>query len=131
MVVMKFGGTSVADQAAIERLMAIVARQREKDVAAGDRAPGPVVEVSALSGVTDKLLGVAAEAGAGDGATALQTLRELRARHMTVAEVVSDETLRTEARADVDREFDELERIVGALGVLREVSPRWFDTIAA
>ena len=43
MVVMKFGGTSVADQAAIERLMAIVARQREKDVAAGDAAPGPVV----------------------------------------------------------------------------------------
>ena len=35
MVVMKFGGTSVADQAAIERLMAIVSRQRQKDVAAG------------------------------------------------------------------------------------------------
>ena len=35
MVVMKFGGTSVADQAAIERLMAIVRRQRERDVAEG------------------------------------------------------------------------------------------------
>ena len=29
------------------------------------------------------------------------------------------------------REFDELERIVQALGVLREVSPRWLDAIAA
>ncbi len=131
MVVMKFGGTSVADQAAIERLMAIVARQRERDVAAGDAAPGPVVVVSALSGVTDRLLAVAAEAGAGHGDKALQTLRELRARHMTVADVITDDALRAAARADIDREFDELERIVGALGVLREVSPRWLDTIAA
>jgi len=131
MVVMKFGGTSVADQAAIERLMGIVARQREKDVAAGDPAPGPVVVVSALSGVTDRLLGVAAEAGAGDNEGARHNLRDLRARHLTVAEVVTDETLRAAARADIDREFDELERIVDALGVLREVSPRWLDTIAA
>jgi len=131
MVVMKFGGTSVADQAAIERLMGIVARQRDKDIAAGDAAPGPVVVVSALSGVTDRLLGVAAEAGAGDAEGARHNLRDLRARHMTVAEVVADEALRAEARAGIDREFDELERIVDALGVLREVSPRWLDTIAA
>jgi aspartate kinase len=131
MVVMKFGGTSVADQAAIGRLMGIVARQREKDVAAGDAAPGPVVVVSALSGVTDRLLGVAAEAGAGDNEGARHNLRDLRARHMTVAEVVADDTLRAAARAGIDREFDELERTVDALGVLREVSPRWLDTIAA
>ena len=31
----------------------------------------------------------------------------------------------------IDREFDELERIVGALAVLREVTPRWLDAIAA
>ena len=131
MVVMKFGGTSVADRAAIERLMGIVARQREKDVAAGDAAPGPVVVVSALSGVTDRLLGVAAEAGAGDNEGARHNLRDLRARHMTVAEVVADDAQRAAARADIDRAFDELERIVDALGVLREVSPRWLDTIAA
>ncbi len=131
MVVMKFGGTSVADEAAIGRLAAIVARQREKDIAAGDAAPGPVVVVSALSGVTDRLLGVAAEAGAGDGEGAGHNLRDLRARHLAVAGVIADEALRAAARADIDREFDELERVVDALGVLREVSPRWLDTIAA
>jgi len=131
MVVMKFGGTSVADQAAIERLMAIVARQREKDVAAGDAAPGPVVVVSALSGVTDRLLAVAAEAGAGDADGARHSLRALRERHMTVSAVVTDEARRAAVQAEIDGEFDELERIVEALGVLREVSPRWLDTIAA
>ncbi|MBP7778300.1 MAG: aspartate kinase [Acidobacteria bacterium] len=131
MVVMKFGGTSVADEAAIGRLMGIVARQRAIDMAAGEVAPGPVVVVSALSGVTDRLLGVAAEAGAGDAEGARHNLRDLRARHMTVAGVVDDEALLAAARADIDREFDELERVVAALGVLREVSPRWLDTIAA
>jgi aspartate kinase len=131
MVVMKFGGTSVADQAAIERLMAIVRRQRERDVAEGHGVRGPVVVVSALSGVTDRLLGVAAEAGAGDTEGARHTLQGLRARHMTVADVITEPALRQAAQADIDREFDELERIAEALSVLREVSPRWFDTIAA
>ena len=31
----------------------------------------------------------------------------------------------------IRQEFDELDRIVGALGVLREVTPRWLDAIAA
>jgi aspartate kinase len=90
-----------------------------------------VVVVSALSGVTDRLLGVAAEAGAGDAEGARHNLRDLRARHMTVSQVVRDEVLRAAAQADIDREFDELERIAEALSVLREVSPRWLDTIAA
>jgi aspartate kinase len=126
---MKFGGTSVADQAAIERLIATVRRQREREGTSA--SPGPVVVVSALSGVTDRLLGVAAEAGAGDTEGARHNLRDLRARHMTVAEVVTDDALRAALREDIDREFDELERIAHALAVLREVSPRWLDTIAA
>src|SRR4029079_9107572 len=46
-IVMKFGGTSVADAAAIENVARIVATER---------AAFPVVVVSALSGVTDALL---------------------------------------------------------------------------
>ena len=46
-IVMKFGGTSVADAAAIENVARIVATER---------AAFPVVVVSAMSGVTDALL---------------------------------------------------------------------------
>ena len=46
-IVMKFGGTSVADAAAFENVARIVARER---------AAFPVVVVSAMSGVTDVLL---------------------------------------------------------------------------
>ena len=132
MKVMKFGGTSVADQPAIERLIALVRaeRQAEAQTEGGD-ARGPVVVVSALSGVTDRLLGVAALARSGDVEGARTSLQDLRARHIKVAEVITDTTLRQPVVASLNREFDELERVVSALAVLQEVSPRWLDALAA
>ena len=132
MVVMKFGGTSVADQTAIERLISIVRAQRQADAQQeGGDARGPIVVVSALSKVTDRLLGVAANAGAGDLDGAQTNLRELRQRHIVVSKVIADAVLREQVVEFIDREFDELERIAQALCVLQEVSPRWLDTIAA
>src|SRR5262245_57490335 len=132
MKVMKFGGTSVADQSAIERLIALVRaeRQAEAQTEGGD-ARGPVVVVSALSGVTDRLLGVAALAGSGDVEGARTSLRDLRARHIKVSEVIAEPALRQPVVDALNREFTELERIVTALAVLQEVSPRWLDALAA
>jgi aspartate kinase len=132
MKVMKFGGTSVADQPAIERLIALVRaeRQAEAQTEGGD-ARGPVVVVSALSGVTDRLLGVAALAGSGDVEGARTSLHDLRARHLKVSEVIRDAALRAPVVDALNHEFDELERVVSALAVLQEVSPRWMDALAA
>jgi aspartate kinase len=132
MKVMKFGGTSVADQPAIERLIALVRaeRQAEAQTEGGD-SRGPVLIVSALSGVTDRLLGVAALAGSGDVEGARTSLQDLRARHIKVSEVISDRSLREPVVDALNREFNELERVVTALAVLQEVSPRWLDALAA
>ena len=132
MIVMKFGGTSVADAAAIERLIAIVraARQASIQPEAADWR-GPVVVVSALGGATDRLFGLAAEAGAGDVAGAREHLRALEARHLEVSAVVSDGDLRKDVDATIRSEFAQLERVTGALGVLGDVTPRWLDAIAA
>lgn len=132
MVVMKFGGTSVADRAAIERLISIV--RAERQVAVQPEAKdwrGPIVVVSALGGATDRFLGIAAEAGAGDIEGAVANTRALLARHVEVAGVITNDEERADVVKFLEHEFGELERIVGALGVLREVSPRWMDAIAA
>jgi len=72
MIVMKFGGTSVQDAAAIDRVAAIVR----------DRLPErPVVVVSALAKITDQLLAMAEAAGAGDRQKALELSRAARERH--------------------------------------------------
>src|SRR5689334_20186806 len=79
MRVLKFGGTSVADAAAIDRLVAIV-RGRQ-----GART----VVVSALAGVTDRLLAIAAVAE-GDEAAARRALDDVLARHLTVAATLGE-----------------------------------------
>jgi aspartate kinase len=71
-IVMKFGGTSVADAAALERVATIVAAYRE------DR---PVVVVSAMSGVTDALLASVSLAGDQGVNTAIKSLNETFRRH--------------------------------------------------
>jgi aspartate kinase len=55
----------------------------------------------------------------------------LRARHLKVSEVIREPSLRQPVVTELDREFDELERVVSALAVLQEVSPRWLDALAA
>jgi aspartate kinase len=132
MIVMKFGGTSVADQPAIERLMGIVraARQAASQPESQDWR-GPVVVVSALGGATDKLLRAASDAGDGRVDGALEELRGLRARHLEVAGIIGASPDRASVDAFINGEFDELDRLVGALGVLKEVTPRWLDAIAA
>jgi aspartate kinase len=124
---MKFGGTSVADPDAINRLIGIVRQQMQSNPKA---TSAPVVVVSALAGVTDKLVAIAqlAEDGASDRAAA--ELQALVDRHIAVATAVTSDS-RERVVADVRREFDELIGLVHALAVLREVSPRSRDAVLA
>jgi aspartate kinase len=124
-VVMKFGGTSVADPDAIGRLIGIVRRHL-----ASDASHAPVVVVSALSGVTDTLIDVARLAEDGNGGQAATVLRALRERHVTVASAVTKHS-RDAVLAAVRAEFEELIGLVQALAVLREVSSRSLDAVVA
>jgi len=126
MRVLKFGGTSVADRAAIERLAGIVRAERE-----GDPRPGTVVVVSALGGVTDQLLALAEAARRGDADGAITTIEALRARHHDVAGVITDASARAEVEAAIDEQFGHLRAAARALSVLRELSPRSLDAVAA
>ena len=123
MLLQKFGGTSVADPDAIQRLIAIVGRSHTRD------GRGPAVVVSAMSGVTDALLGMATEAAAGRTGPALAAVGTVRRRHQEAAAQLApgDAGL----AAAIAATCDELEAIVRALGVLREASPRTLDAIAA
>ena len=78
MVVMKFGGTSVEDPAAIGRTAAIVAGR----VAMGK---SPVVVVSAMAKVTDQLLRGGRGGAQGDRTGALAISSRLRSRHRDTA----------------------------------------------
>ena len=76
MIIAKFGGTSVADSEAVARLIDIV-RSRIPE--------RPVIVVSALAGVTDGLLSLAAQAETEEPAMLDQALRSLLDRHRQIA----------------------------------------------
>ena len=125
MVVQKFGGTSVADPDAIARLIGIVRQARAR------HGRGPAVVVSAMSGVTDALLNIAALAGTSRAEEALARVQQLRERHLTAARTLVQGEALTPLLAGIEDQFDELTAVVRALAVLREVSPRTLDVVAA
>ncbi|MFP5204416.1 MAG: lysine-sensitive aspartokinase 3 [Acidobacteriota bacterium] len=125
LVVMKFGGTSVEDPAAIGRTASIVAGR----VAKGKH---PVVVVSAMAKVTDQLLRAADAAARGDRAGALAISSRLRSRHRdTAAALVGREAERAALIATVDREFDSLDEILRGLAAILELTPRISDLIVS
>lgn len=84
-IVMKFGGTSVANANALENVARIVAAQRQRR---------PVVVVSAMSGVTDALLRSVVIASEGAVNDAIESLQDTFARHQKAAEqLLSSENL--------------------------------------
>jgi aspartate kinase len=121
MIVMKFGGTSVEDVEAVRRVVGIVDRERRT----------PLVVVSALSKVTDGLLGLARLAESGDGPRSRAAVRALHRRHEEMAVVVRTPERRAALLAAIDTLFGELEAIVHALAVIEEASPRSRDAILA
>ncbi len=124
-VVMKFGGTSVEDPAAINRTAGIVAGR----LALGKR---PVVVVSALAKVTDQLLRAAASAATGDRTGALAISSRLRCRHRdTACALIKNSTEAAELTTLIDQKFDSLDEILRGLAAILELTPRISDLVVS
>jgi aspartate kinase len=125
LVVMKFGGTSVEDPAAIERTAAIVAGRVAQDNQA-------VVVVSAMAKVTDQLLRAAAAASVGDRTGALAISSRLRSRHRDTAAALVQNPADIAALIDfVDQKFDQLDEVLRGLAAILELTPRISDLIVS
>ena len=123
--VLKFGGTSVADAEAIERLIRIVSAELRR------RGRPVVVVVSAMARVTDQLLNLTACAEAGEEAAALAGVDDIAQRHAQAArELVSSEGL-PRLMEEIERHLHALRAVLSAIATLREASPRSMDVIAA
>ena len=122
MIVMKFGGTSVQDAKAIDRVAQIVQ---------GRLADRPVVVVSAMAKVTDSLLAMGKAAGSGDRKTALKMARALRERHYDTAGELLGTALFTEFHGDLGADFEDLDELLRGIGAVGEITPRTYDYVAS
>jgi aspartate kinase len=117
-VVMKFGGTSVEDAAAIRRLISIVQSRQDAQ---------PVVVVSALAQVTDQLLEAGNAATNGHLGTALATVRNIYVRHEELADSLVDSSAYSVLDRELRDEFRALESLLHDLQASRKLDLRSQD----
>ncbi len=127
-VVMKFGGTSVADADAMTRVVNIVRKQWQSQPKSGKP---PVVVVSALSKVTDGLIRAADLARTGDAENAAALVVELLERHLAIARALTTQQRCEQLVKALTSQFAELGGRVAAMAASKRVTPANHDLIVA
>jgi bifunctional aspartokinase / homoserine dehydrogenase 1 len=121
--VMKFGGTSVGDADCMRRAAAIVQ--------AAAKQGRIVVVVSAMSGVTNRLIEAAHRAETGERDFLPGLIGELQAEHNSVLEaLVKDPRSRKNIAGGIVDVLGEMERLLQGTALLRELTPRVLDAIS-
>jgi aspartate kinase len=120
---MKFGGSSVVDAPAIDRVVSIVEAERAK-------GNTPVVVVSALGGVTDTLLSLAAAARGGSAAEVRDGVAALLTRHRTQAVILGADRDPSLSGA-IDSLVEELQAVLDGVQQQRDSDPAALDAVAA
>jgi aspartate kinase len=120
-IVMKFGGSSLADGNRILRCANVVKRHRQShDI---------IVVVSAMDDVTDKLIELAELAKNGNGGELTKRVETLKTQHLEATMALASSRLKEAAQRELGKLLAELENILTASALLREVTPRTGDRI--
>jgi len=117
-VVMKFGGTSLADAVAIRRAIRIVNQRL---------AHNPVVVASALADVTDQLLAAGQAAAKGQSASAAASLQYVQRRHEQVALDTAGSDAFGALQQQLASEFEQLHRLLPAISTFGELTRQLQD----
>ena len=122
--VMKFGGTSVGDGSCIARVAQIV-RDASRDSSV-------VAVVSAMSGVTNRLIDAATQCEADERGQVVEIFEVLHDQHEAALEtLIRSSESRTEVAATMKKIFSEGFRLCEGTALLRELSPRTLDAISS
>jgi aspartate kinase len=130
MLVMKFGGTSVQDAAAINRVAEIVSGRV-------DRAP--VVVVSAMAGATDSLLRIAIAARERRFDEASEEIAELQTKHFAAARELIERSPEPSPGSsalegvenEIRNQFAELQNLARSVATLGELTRRSQDALVS
>ena len=113
MQVLKFGGTSVANAAAMRQVIGIVEKALEQD--------RTLVVSSAISRCTDTLIAIGRKAAAGDAGYKVD-LQALQDRHQEIVSQLLPEGYQPKTRATVDQLFQQLGSLAQGVFLVGELS---------
>ena len=115
MIVMKFGGSSVADARRIRHIAGIIQTQLEQK---------PVVVLSAMGDTTDHLLESGNDA-LKKGVISIRKIEKLHRDTMTKLKLTG------QARGEIVSLLDELKRLLSGIALIRELTPRTKDYLVS
>jgi len=122
--VMKFGGTSVGDASCIARVCEIVKE--------ASRDHSILVVVSAMSGVTNRLIEAATRAEAGERDNAALLIDALRKQHdVALNALIHDPETRKRLSARIEELLKEATRLCDGTALIRELTPRTLDSVSS
>lgn len=120
MIVLKFGGTSVANAQNINLVLEIISKKAQND--------SLFVVVSAFSGVTDLLL-KASHLAASKDISYQQTFEEIKTKHLeTIVKLISKKH-QQKIIENISNECNQLKTLLDGCYLLGELSPRTSDAI--
>jgi aspartokinase/homoserine dehydrogenase 1 len=120
MKVLKFGGTSVGSVESIKNVKNIVEAVNEP----------VIVVVSALGGITDKLINTSKLASKGD-IEYKKEFEEIVTRHLSIIQDVVAKSKRTAVMKKIREILEELENIFIGVSLIKDLSPKTSDTIVS
>ena len=123
MKVMKFGGTSVGSVKSILSL--------KKIVEAEARTQPVIVVVSALDGITDKLIATSQMAKQGDEHYREEFDAMVKRHHQMIDTIITDDKKRVDLFNNVDQLFDQLKSIFYGVYLIHDLSKKTEDTIVS
>ncbi len=123
MKVMKFGGTSVGSVKSILSL--------KKIVEAEARTQPVIVVVSALDGITDKLIATSKLAQQGDERYREEFDAMVKRHHQMIDTIIQDDKKRVDLFNNVDQLFDQLKSIFYGVYLIHDLSKKTEDTIVS
>lgn len=122
MIVLKFGGTSVANAQNIQLAINIVTEKSTKEKLA--------VVVSALSGVTDMLLNASQKAASKDE-NYKNNIEEIKQKHFDTISLLIDSNNQNQLLIKINSQINQLQTLLDGCFLLGELSPRTSDAIAS
>jgi len=122
MIVMKFGGMSLADTSSVERVVEIIRKHLTGK---------PVVINSAMGKTTRNLLEAVKLSACGNLKEAKKALEKIYHYHFNLIDSLISDSWRISAEKNISGYFRELQRLLDGLSILQELTPRAQDKFLA
>ncbi|MDE5967921.1 MAG: bifunctional aspartate kinase/homoserine dehydrogenase I, partial [Muribaculaceae bacterium] len=122
MKVLKFGGTSVGTAESLKNVKKIVEAQAKSEQL--------IVVVSALGGITDKLIQTARTASTGN-LEYIVSYAEIVSRHLQIIKDTVAEPLQNQVRVEINPLLEELGNIFRGISLIKDLSQRTLDVVVS